>query len=110
MNVEDLTAYGANVEEGLGRCLGNEEFYLRLVNAVKDDPGFGALEEALQANDLDKAFEASHGLKGSLGNLSLTPLFEPMSEMCELLRARTEMDYSELMAQIKEQHERLLAL
>jgi HPt (histidine-containing phosphotransfer) domain-containing protein len=110
MNIEDLAAYGANVDEGLARCLNNEEFYLRLVNTVKDDPGFEALDEALQANDLDKAFEAAHSLKGSLGNLSITPLLEPVVEMTELLRARTEMDYSDLMAQVKEQREKLLAL
>ena len=110
MNIEDLAAYGADVDEGLGRCLGNESFYLRLVDTVTDDSGFGTLEETLQANDLDKAFETAHGLKGSLGNLSLTPLFKPMSEMTELLRARTEMDYSQLLAEIKEQHEKLLAL
>ena len=110
MNIEGLTAYGANVEEGLGRCMDNESFYLRLVDTVRADPGFGELEKALQAGDLDKAFETSHALKGSLANLALTPLSEPMSEMCELLRARTEMDYSALMTQVKEQHEKLLAL
>ena len=31
-------------------------------------------------------FEASHALKGSTGNLSLTPLFDPLNELCELVR------------------------
>ena len=94
MTLDDLRAYGANVDEGLGRCMGNEEFYLRLVGMAKDEPGFDALEQAIAANDLDAAFEAAHSLKGVLANLALTPLLEPIEEITELLRAETQMDYS----------------
>lgn len=110
MTLDDLRAYGANVDEGLTRCMNNESFYLRLVGMVKDEKGFDALEQAIAANDLDAAFEAAHGLKGVLGNLSLTPLFDPMSEITELLRSRTEMDYGPLMDTIRTQKDAFLAL
>ena len=58
INIDALKNYGANVEEGLGRCM------------------------------------------GITGNLALTPLYEPIVEITELLRARTETDYSPLLSVI----------
>ena len=110
MTLDDLIAYGANTEEGLARCMGNEAFYLRLVESVKQEEGFAQLEPAIQAGDLDAAFHIAHGLKGVLGNLAITPLYEPMVEITELLRARTSMDYSELLATIKDAYADFCAL
>ena len=110
MTLDDLIAYGANVDEGLARCMGNESFYLRLVETVKTEQGFDVLESAIGANDLEAAFEAAHSLKGVLGNLSLTPLYEPVQEITELLRSKTQMDYSELLGRILAEKERLCAL
>lgn len=110
MNIDELAAYGANVDEGLARCMGNEEFYLRMVNKVKDDAHFASLKESIAENDLDAAFEAAHSLKGSLGNLAITPLYTPICEITELLRNRTAADYAPLMDTIEAEHEKLLAL
>ena len=110
MDIQDLAAYGANVEEGLGRCMGNEAFYLRLVDKVKDDAHFGELSAALAENRLDDAFDAAHSLKGSLGNLAITPIYVPICEITEFLRARTEMDYAPLMQRILGEKEKLCAL
>lgn len=103
LTIEGLRAYGANVEEGLERCFKNEAFYLKLVGMMQQDNGFDRLEEALNAGNLDAAFEAAHALKGVLGNLALTPAYDQVSEITELLRARTQMDYSERLAGILEQ-------
>ncbi|MBR1455749.1 MAG: Hpt domain-containing protein, partial [Oscillospiraceae bacterium] len=93
MTIEALRDYGANVEEGLNRCMNNEAFYLRLVNMAIDDPNFVRLHETVRAGDLKAAFEAAHSLKGVLGNLSLTPLYAPVAEMTEELRAGAAADY-----------------
>ena len=110
MTLDDLRAYGAHVDEGLGRCMGMEAMYLKLVGTVKTDATYERLERALAENDLDDAFEAAHALKGVLGNLALTPLYEPMYEMTELLRARTQTDYAPLLATIQERRAQLIAL
>lgn len=110
MTLDDLAAYGANVQEGLGRCMNMEAFYLQLVETIKAEPNFDALAAAIDAGDLDAAFSASHALKGVLSNLSLTPLQKPMEQLCELLRAHTDMDYAPLMAEITQQLERFRAL
>ena len=110
LTIEKLREYGADVEEGLTRCMNNEAFYLRLVNMAVDDAGFGRLQSAVEAGDRKESFEAAHALKGMLGNLALSPMSEPVSEMTELLRAGEDADYQSLYETIREQREKLLAL
>lgn len=102
MTIDDLKTYGADVAEGLRRCMNNEGFYLRLVRMIPGDPNFQKLYDAVDDGDLGAAFEAAHALKGSTGNLSLTPIFAPMSEITELLRTRTQTDYTALITKIRE--------
>ncbi|MBR3640933.1 MAG: Hpt domain-containing protein [Oscillibacter sp.] len=110
LTIEKLKAYGADVREGLERCVNNEAFYLGLVAKVLPDRKLDELEEAIGRGDLDAAFEIAHTLKGLYGNLSLTPLYVPVCEMTEYLRSRTETDYSALLAEAKAQKEKLDAL
>ena len=110
MNIESLQAYGANTEEGIGRCMGSEDVYLELVGTIVEEDGFLRLKDALESQDLDAAFAEAHALKGVLNNLALTPLAEPICEMTELLRARTDMDYSVLLAKAFERWEELKGL
>ena len=110
LTTDALRQFGADVDEGLHRCMNNEAFYLRMVGMAIADHGFGELGEALEKNDLTAAFEASHKLKGALGNLSLTPLFAPASELCELLRNQTPGDYAGLYATLIAKKDELAAL
>jgi HPt (histidine-containing phosphotransfer) domain-containing protein len=90
--------------------MNNEEFYLRLVGMVIQEPGFRQLRTLLEAGDLDKAFSVVHNLKGMVGNLSLDPLYGPICELTELLRGRTQADYAPLLTQIEERYSALSAL
>lgn len=110
LTIDAMRAFGANVDEGLGRCMNNEAFYLRLVDMAVKDAGFDRLRDALGANDLTAAFEAAHALKGVLGNLALTPILTPVSEATEHLRARREMDYSGYLTEILAQRDKLAQL
>jgi HPt (histidine-containing phosphotransfer) domain-containing protein len=99
-----------NTEEGLRRLMNTEAFYLRLVNLALDDAGFGKLSDAVGNDDRKAAFEAAHALKGVLGNLSLTTMYEKVSEMTELLRAGKDADYALLLRQLLEQRDELIRL
>jgi HPt (histidine-containing phosphotransfer) domain-containing protein len=110
LSVQALKEYGANTDQALGRCMNNEDFYLRLVGMVLKEPGFGQLRALLEAGDLDKAFSVVHNLKGMVGNLSLDPLYGPICELTELLRGRTQTDYAPLLTQIEERFAALSAL
>ena len=110
LTIETLRRAGVNTEEGLRRLMNNETFYLRLVNMALDDAGFGKLSDAVANSDRKAAFEAAHALKGVLGNLSLTPMYEKVSEMTELLRAGKDADYALLLRQLLEQRDELIRL
>ena len=45
---------------------------------------FEKLRAAMESGDRKESFEAAHALKGMLGNLSLTPVSRPASELTEL--------------------------
>ncbi len=110
LTIQSLKDWGANTQEGLTRCMNNETFYLMLIKKVQQDTSLTKLLAALDAHDLDAAFEAAHALKGILANLALTPALIPVSELTELLRARREMDYSDLAARTKAEMDALMAL
>ncbi len=101
ITIEKLKAYGANVEEGLQRCMNMPDFYLMLVNKSIANNQIPSLEEAINSNDLQKAFEIAHSLKGVFGNLSITPLYEAFVEITEPLRNKVAMDYNPLLTKIK---------
>ena len=100
ITIEELKAQGADVETGLSRCVGNEALYLKLVGMGLGDAKFEELGTALDAGNLTKAFELCHALKGVIGNLALTPLYEVLSDMTEKLRKQEAADYSTLYSSI----------
>ena len=111
LTIAALREFGANVDEALGRCLNNEEFYLRLVNIALDDTGeVDRLADAVARGDLDAAFEAAHALKGVLGNLSLEPTYSTVVEVTELLRKKEPADYQPYVDEIKAAYDKLQAL
>lgn len=110
ITIDNLVELGANVGEGVARCMGKEDFYLKLVNMVVADDGYERLKAAIEAHDLDEGFERAHALKGAVSNVSLTPLLEPISEMTELLRDRSDIDYSDLVNKMFEELDKLRAL
>lgn len=110
LTVEALRSAGADVDSGISRCMGNEDFYIRLVNMALADDGYSALREAVEAHDLEKGFECAHALKGMLSNVSLTNVLDPVLEMTEALRAKEDRDYSALLDKMDEEVEKLRAL
>ena len=97
LTIDKLKELGADTVNGMIRCANDEGFYLKMVNMSLQDANFDQLKNAVAAGDLDAAFEKAHALKGVMGNVGLTPLFDKVSEITEELRARKEIDYSDYM-------------
>ena len=74
--------------------LGKEDLYLKLVNMGLGDTKFEELGTALDAGEYGHAFELCHALKGVIGNLAITPLYEAISDLTEKLRSKEPGDYS----------------
>ena len=110
LTIDNLNSFGADTKDGLNRCMNNEKLYLMLIGKAMQDANFDRLVSAIDANDRKAAFEAAHALKGVMGNLSITPLFDAASQMTELLRTEQEADYSVLLGQIVRKREELIAM
>lgn len=108
VTIDILNEFGADTKEGLARCMGNEDFYLKMVDMGIADERFESLYGIIESGDLDAAFEVAHALKGVLGNLALTPIYNPMSEITELLRDRKDTEYKPLCDTIVAERKRLL--
>ncbi len=100
ITLEILRNNGTDIETGLSRCLGKEDLYLKLVNMGLSDAKFEELGSVLASNDLQKAFELCHALKGVIGNLAITPLYEALSALTEKLRNKEEADYPAMYSDI----------
>jgi HPt (histidine-containing phosphotransfer) domain-containing protein len=107
LTIADLREFGADVDEALVRCMNKEDFYLMLVNKAIADNRLPLLETQISEKNYDDAFETAHTLKGMYTNLSLTPVSEPVCRITELLREKTDTDYSALLTEAKTQFARL---
>ena len=87
LTIDALRTWGANVNEGLERCMNMEAFYLRLVPKAVEDANFEKLPEAVAAGDMEKAFEAAHALKGSCRRTGEPDRFDeyPVTDTCFIL-------------------------
>ena len=110
LTIEKLAEFGVDTKEGLTRCMNNEGFYFKMIDLGLSNEYFETLGKALEENKLDEAFEAAHALKGVIGNLALAPIYNPLAEMTELLRAKKEADYVTIYRPIKEMRDKLLAM
>ncbi|MEG2159397.1 MAG: Hpt domain-containing protein, partial [Clostridia bacterium] len=72
--IECLKEYGADIDGAMGRFIGDTDLYKSCFSTFIADDAFLKLGEALNAMDYDMAFEYAHSLKGTTGNMGLTPL------------------------------------
>ena len=110
LSIDALRRFGANVDEGVRRCMNNEAFYLRMVTMAADEKYLNMLRDGFAEKDLGKAFEGAHGLKGVMANLAITPVLIPVSELSDSLKVCKEMDYGRLLAETERQFAEFAAI
>ncbi|MCB6200470.1 Hpt domain-containing protein [Extibacter muris] len=99
--------YGADYAGAMGRFMNNEGLYVRLLGMLFQDDNLENLGAALEMNDLGTAFEAAHTLKGVVGNLGLTPLYQALEKLVEPLRAgKKREDYPALYGDVQTEFRR----
>ena len=107
LTIEKLKEFGVDVESGLKRCVNNEALFLRLVAMVPGNDNFNKLYTSIENKNFDEAFVAAHSLKGILANLSINNILKPVQEITELLRSKTDCDYSKYLSEIEEMRKTL---
>ena len=104
---ERLAAAGIDVADALSRFMGNENMFERFLGKFLQDKNFPALREALEKGDKEAALAASHTLKGVCGNLSMTALFDLLTEQVRLFRADDFEGAKQMMEKITEQYKKV---
>lgn len=82
-----LQEYGCDVEHTLERFVDDENFYWECFDILFTSDALEQLGEALKKGDAQEAFICAHGMKGTVGNLGLVPLFKKLEPIVEPLRA-----------------------
>ena len=85
---EIFEVYGADYNSTMARFMGNEAMYLKFLDMLFKDDNLEKLGTALGQQDYEAAFAAAHTLKGVVGNMGLTPLFNAVCAIVEPLRKR----------------------
>lgn len=85
--LESLRDAGNDVDGAIARFMGNEAMYIKFLGKLPQDDSFDKLTAALEQQDIEEGFAASHTLKGVLGNLGLTTLARLNTPIVETLRA-----------------------
>jgi len=89
MNEEQMKAFkelGVNYSEVIVRFMGKGDFYIRMVKKLPADKSFEQAREALEQGDYAAMFEATHTLKGLVGNFGFQKLIDDVYPLNEELR------------------------
>ncbi|MCD7837029.1 MAG: Hpt domain-containing protein [Lachnospiraceae bacterium] len=89
--LDELRNIGVDVDEGIERLMGNTSLYERMLFKFADMMKNISVSPDFDDSNYSEITEAAHAVKGSAGNLSITPIYEAYTEIVSLLRAgRTE--------------------
>lgn len=88
--LDQLRDWGCDIDGAMARFLNDEELYVECLHTLLEDEAFVKLEEALNNREIDQAFHWAHTLKGVLANMGLTPIYEVVARIVEILRAGSD--------------------
>ena len=89
---QQLEESGADVEGTLKRFMGNDGIYQKFLGKFPNDPNYANLGTNIESGNYEEAYKCAHALKGVVGNLGLTPIFENVSTLVEDLRNKANAD------------------
>ena len=110
-DVQDLmTEGGVDVKDGMGRFVGKLDLFVKIFRKYDDDNNMELLRDAMEAGNVDAAFNAAHTLKGVCGNLSMQKMFDVASQLTEFLREKDMDSARQMMPKLEEEHQKITTL
>lgn len=95
--IEDIALLGADTDDGLTRFMGNSALYERMLKKLPGVIEANPVMTFVKSGDLDSALTNAHTIKGVVGNLSLSPLYDNYTKVVELFRGREPAKAEELL-------------
>lgn len=84
---EELKKLGVDVDDALKRLSGKEDLYKRLLGLYVKTIEEQYVSPDFSAADYQQEIAKAHSIKGTSGNISVTPMYQAYSKIVELLRA-----------------------
>ena len=90
MSVKEFyVSIGGDYDRAL-QMLMNDAFITKLLKKFAEGSYYDELRKAREDNDVPHTFAITHTLKGVAGNLSLSPIYEKASAICEATRNKKD--------------------
>ena len=84
--IEELKALGVQADEGIDRFGGDADLYVELMEDVVAEIEAHEVLSCFESRDLDTALANAHCLKGALGNMCISPLYEDYEAIVRMIR------------------------
>lgn len=84
--LEELKTLGVDTDGGLERLMGNVSLYERMLGKFVKMMRDTDINPDFDSENYGDVIEKAHVLKGTAGNLSLTPIYEAYQDVVTLLR------------------------
>lgn len=85
--LEELKTMGVDVEEAVERFVGNAALYEKMLRTFPKMIRNSEVDPDFDGNDYEDIIEKTHAIKGTSGNLSLTPIYKAYTDIVDLLRS-----------------------
>ena len=115
MNAElkqELIDWGVNWEEVKERLVGNEDLVEKFILKFLKDPSMERLQNGLESQDAEEAFQGAHALKGVASNLAMegNGFLANVKEITEILRPGTIDSAKEVYDKIRPKYDELISI
>lgn len=94
--------------ESVLKRFGSEALVERFALKFENEQSYNNLKENLEQKNLDEAFRAAHTLKGVCLNLGFGSVYEPSSQITEILRAGSFDGVDKYMPDLEEKYNKLI--
>ncbi len=84
--IEALRNWGCDIDGAMERFDDDVELFLSFLPDIVNEPAVVKLGEDLKSGNVSGAFDCAHLIKGLLGNMGITPLYEIAIRLVEPLR------------------------
>lgn len=106
---EELKELGVDVDGGLKRINGNEKLYTRLLGSFVKAINTYRVSADFNESQIDEMIEKTHAIKGTSGNLSITPVYESYTKVVDLLRTGKPEEARTILEQVLPVQEKIVA-
>lgn len=107
---QELLNAGVDLEGAMERFLHNEAMYEKFLKKFLADPNYQELVAAVEEKDCNRAFTASHTLKGVCGNLALQGLFFAIRDQVECFRSGKFEEGASMMPAVIEEYDKIVSM